>query len=139
MKLLLLCSFVLLCGLTSAMRKQGVGVRGKLLCGTQPLANAKVKIVDTDTGPDPDDTLDEKTTDSRGHFQLDGTTRELTDIDPVLYIWHDCYDADTPCQRKVTIKLPKKYIHSGTVENWIELGEMNMEGHFAEEDRECVH
>jgi hypothetical protein len=33
------------------MRKQGVGVKGRLMCGAnEPLYNAKVKIIDVDTG-----------------------------------------------------------------------------------------
>ncbi|TMS35316.1 hypothetical protein L596_002746 [Steinernema carpocapsae] len=49
-----------------------------------------------------------------GKFELNGSTRELTDIDPVLYIWHDCLDGQTPCQRKVKLTIPKKFIHNGT-------------------------
>lgn len=32
------------------MRKQGVAVKGKLMCGKKPAENVKVKIVDIDTG-----------------------------------------------------------------------------------------
>jgi hypothetical protein len=43
---------LLLCLVTQvyAMRKQGVGVSGKLVCGSQILRNVKVKIVDIDSG-----------------------------------------------------------------------------------------
>ncbi len=34
----------------SAMRKQGVAIKGQLMCGTQPAQNVKVRIVDIDTG-----------------------------------------------------------------------------------------
>lgn len=37
-----------------------------------------MRIVDIDTGPDPDDTLDEKFVDANGAFKLNGYTRELT-------------------------------------------------------------
>lgn len=33
-----------------ALRKQGVAVRGQLLCGTEPAQRTKVRIVDIDTG-----------------------------------------------------------------------------------------
>jgi hypothetical protein len=46
-------------------------------------------------GPDPDDKLDEKFVDGSGSFKLKGFTRELSDIDPVLYIWTDCNDGNT--------------------------------------------
>jgi len=129
--------------IANALRKQGVAIRGKLLCGTVPLNAAKVKIVDTDTGPDPDDLLDEGHTNTRGEFELNGSTRELTPIDPVLYVWHDCNDGDTPCQRKVTFKIPKKFIHSGTPtdEEWMDLGAINMQAEYGSsaEQRECSH
>uniref|UniRef100_A0A0N5AAL2 Transthyretin-like family protein n=1 Tax=Syphacia muris TaxID=451379 RepID=A0A0N5AAL2_9BILA len=124
-----------------AMRKQGVAVRGKLMCGKVAAANnTKVRIVDIDTGPDPDDTLDEAFVGSDGSFELNGWTRELTSIDPVLYIWHDCADGNTPCQRKVTLVIPKKFIHNGspTAEQWVDLGVLNLEAQFEHEDRQCI-
>uniref|UniRef100_A0A0N4ZB55 Transthyretin-like family protein n=1 Tax=Parastrongyloides trichosuri TaxID=131310 RepID=A0A0N4ZB55_PARTI len=124
-----------------AMRKQGVAVKGKLVCGQYAaLNNTKVRIVDIDTGPDPDDTLDEKFIDADGTFKLNGYTRELTDIDPVIYIWHDCMDLENPCQRKVKLTLPKKYIISGEPEekDWINIGTINLEGSFDDEKRECI-
>jgi hypothetical protein len=87
-----------------------------------------------------DDTLDEKFVDSQGEFRLVGHTRELTDIDPVLYIWHDCNDAATPCLRKVKFSIPKKYIIGGdpTEENWMDIGIINLQSTFADEKRECI-
>lgn len=85
----------LLAGVAIAMRKQGVAVKGVLKCGTAFANNTKVRIVDIDTGPDPDDTLDEKRTGEDGAFALTGSTHELTSIDPVLYIWHECRDEQT--------------------------------------------
>uniref|UniRef100_A0A915PN31 Transthyretin/hydroxyisourate hydrolase domain-containing protein n=1 Tax=Setaria digitata TaxID=48799 RepID=A0A915PN31_9BILA len=123
------------------MRKQGVAVRGQLLCGSGPANGSKVRIVDIDTGPDPDDKLDEKIIDADGKFELNGSTRELTDIDPILYVWTDCDDGLTPCQRKITFKIPKKFIHNGAPkpEQWVDIGILNLQGHFEEEGRECVH
>jgi hypothetical protein len=72
------------------MRKQGVAVSGQLLCNGLPAKNVHVKIFDVDRNPgDSDDMLDEKYTDARGFFKLDGTTRELTTIEPELRIYHD--------------------------------------------------
>lgn len=34
----------------SALRKQGVAIRGQLLCGSRPANETKVRIVDLDTG-----------------------------------------------------------------------------------------
>lgn len=41
-------------------------------------------------GPDPDDKLSEGHTDAQGMFQLQGSTHELTNIDPVCKVYHDC-------------------------------------------------
>jgi len=125
-----------------AMRKQGVAVKGKLLCGLLPAAanTTKVRIVDIDTGPDPDDTLDEKFIDASGEFRLNGYTRELTNIDPVLYIWHNCQDADTPCERKIKLIIPQKFIigEEPKDDQWVDFGTINLESTFAEEKRECI-
>uniref|UniRef100_A0A0K0FGZ7 Transthyretin-like family protein n=2 Tax=Strongyloides TaxID=6247 RepID=A0A0K0FGZ7_STRVS len=141
----LLGAFLLLCiGISTiqGMRKQGIAVRGKLMCGNIPaFNNTVVRTVDIDTGPDPDDTLDEKSINPDGTFKLVGFTRELTDIDPVLYIWHDCLDLENPCLRHVTLVLPKKYIISSeptTEEQWLDIGVLNLEGTFDNEKRECI-
>ncbi|CAI5440764.1 unnamed protein product [Caenorhabditis angaria] len=127
-------------GVTVAMRKQGVAVKGVLKCGTAFANHTKVRIVDLDTGPDPDDTLDEKRTGADGAFSLTGSTHELTSIDPVLYIWHECRDEDTPCSRKIRFTIPKKFIHGGTPteDQWIDIGTINLEGTFDNEGRECI-
>nr|CDJ90783.1 Transthyretin domain containing protein [Haemonchus contortus] len=137
----LLLYSALLLGVCCAMRKQGVAVRGVLKCGAVPAKNAKVRIVDLDTGPDPDDTLDEKRTDHVGRFEVSGTTHEMTSIDPVLYIWHDCLDEQHPCLRKMKFVIPKKFIHNGDPkpEQWVDIGVLNLEGSFDNEGRECIN
>ncbi|KAK0409730.1 hypothetical protein QR680_004720 [Steinernema hermaphroditum] len=121
-----------------AFRKQGVAVKGRLMCGDKPLKNTKVKIFDVDRNPgDSDDMLDEKYTDANGEFVLDGTTRELSDIEPELRIYHDCDDGIRPCQRKVVLEVPKKYIHHGKVKEWYNFGNINVKQPFPNEDRVC--
>ncbi|PAV67590.1 hypothetical protein WR25_02335 [Diploscapter pachys] len=122
-----------------AMRKQGVAVRGKFKCGLHGANYTKVRIVDIDYGPDPDDTLDQKYTDVTGSFELNGYTHELTPIDPVLYVWHECRDEDTPCRRKLKFTIPKSFIHNGepNAEQWLDIGTLNLEGTFDKEEREC--
>ncbi|CAK5015293.1 unnamed protein product [Meloidogyne enterolobii] len=91
----------------NGMRQQAVAVKGILLCGNRPAGGVK------DDGPDPDDVLDEAFTDGSGSFSLRGSTRELTTIDPVLKIYHDCDDGIMPGQRKVKLRIPSQYISSG--------------------------
>ncbi|VDK50221.1 unnamed protein product [Cylicostephanus goldi] len=128
MKYLLLLTFI---GITLALRDQSIAVRGKLLCGAKPASNVRVKLWEEDSGnvhpkrsviatidslgPDPDDLLDQGYTDQNGEFQLGGGTAELTPIDPVFKVYHDCDDGIRPGSRKVKFALPKSYITQGRV------------------------
>ncbi|VDM72792.1 unnamed protein product [Strongylus vulgaris] len=129
MKCLLLLTVV---GVALALRDQSIAVRGKLLCGSKPAANVRVKLWEEDSGnvhpkhsmwldvyekhqvvkisnfqrvflllsylgPDPDDLLDQGYTDANGEFQLSGGTAELTPIDPVFKVYHDCDDGIKVC------------------------------------------
>ncbi|GMR58890.1 hypothetical protein PMAYCL1PPCAC_29086 [Pristionchus mayeri] len=123
-----------------SFRLQGVAVKGKLHCGGTILRNTKVKTYDLDRNPgDADDLLDEGYTDRDGMFSLDGTTRELTDIEPVLYIYHDCDDGIRPCQKWVTIDVPTKYIHHGKATVWYDIGDVDLRQTFAKQSRSCEH
>ncbi|KAL6741030.1 hypothetical protein Aduo_014327 [Ancylostoma duodenale] len=131
---------LLLVNSSLSFRKQGAAVKGRLLCGDKALRNAKVKLYDLDRNPgDSDDLLDEKYTDKNGEFAVTGTTRELTDIEPVLYIYHDCDDGIRPCQKKITLIVPKRFIHGGTPTEWLDIGAVNLEMTFPEQDRSCNH
>lgn len=119
------------------MRQQAVAIHGTLLCGSKPAAGVTVKLWDEDDGPDPDDELDKKQTDSNGEFRLAGSTRELTSIDPVFKIYHDCDDGIKPGQRKVKFRIPSSYISSGGVASkTFEIGTLNLETIFPKEERD---
>uniref|UniRef100_A0A183F7L7 Transthyretin-like family protein n=1 Tax=Heligmosomoides polygyrus TaxID=6339 RepID=A0A183F7L7_HELPZ len=127
-----------LVGVAVAMRDQSIAVRGKLLCGSTPSANVRVKLWEEDSGPDPDDLLDQGYTDSNGEFMLSGGTAELTPIDPVFKVYHDCDDG-MPGSRKVKFALPKSYITSGkTPKKTFDIGVLNLETIFAKEEREMI-
>ena len=79
-----------LVGVAEALRYQSVGVKGKLLCGSAPAKNVRVKLWDEDGGPDPDDLLDQGYTNANGEFLLKGGTTELTNIDAIFKVYHDC-------------------------------------------------
>uniref|UniRef100_A0A914XZL7 Uncharacterized protein n=1 Tax=Panagrolaimus superbus TaxID=310955 RepID=A0A914XZL7_9BILA len=116
-------------------RQQSAGVRGVLMCGDQPLTNTLVKLWDDDSGPDLDDLLEEGHTDHRGYFELSGTTNELTTIDPVLKIYHDCDDGIMPCQRKVGFNVPDAYVSSGSKPTrMFDIGTINMQIIFEKEE-----
>ncbi|KHJ88180.1 Transthyretin-like family protein, partial [Oesophagostomum dentatum] len=106
----LLLVFVSLIGLTLALRQQSIRVKGKLVCGPKAASNVRVKLWEEDEGPDPDDLLAAGYTDVNGMFDLSGGTTELTAIDPVFKVYHDCDDAVKVGLRKAKFYLPKSYI-----------------------------
>lgn len=89
-------------------RLQGVSIKGRLMCGKDPIVGGRVKIVDIDKseclgedlfnsidlGPDKDDLMGDVQTGEDGHFHISGATREETDIEVMLKIYHDCLDGD---------------------------------------------
>ncbi|VDN54459.1 unnamed protein product [Dracunculus medinensis] len=112
----------------AALLDQSIAVKGKLLCGEAPAANVRIKLWDEDDGPDPDDLLDQGYTSATGEFKLEGGTSELTSIDPVFKIYHDCDDGIKPGQRKVKFQLPSKYITNGKVAKKVfDIGTINLE------------
>uniref|UniRef100_A0A915CJY4 Transthyretin-like protein 5 n=1 Tax=Parascaris univalens TaxID=6257 RepID=A0A915CJY4_PARUN len=125
--------------ITAAFRTQSAGVRGTLLCGDKPLVGAKVKLWDDDSGPDMDDLLQEGVTDAHGYFELSGHTSELSTIDPVLKIYHDCDDGIMPCQRKVAFEIPDSYVNNGEkAAKFFDIGTINMQIIFERETRDCL-
>ena len=132
----LLFLFALL-GCAAAMRQQAVGVEGQLLCGANPAAGVKVKLWEEDSGPDPDDMLQEALTDAQGRFKLQGSENELTPIDPVFKAYHDCDDGITPGQRKIKFKIPGSYVSDGGVpKKFFDIGVLNLETIFPGEERD---
>ncbi|KAK0420427.1 hypothetical protein QR680_014677 [Steinernema hermaphroditum] len=115
-------------------------VKGVLMCGDKPLVNTKVKLWDNDAGPDLDDLLEEGHTDGQGQFHLSGHTSELTTIDPILKIYHDCDDGIMPCQRKVSFIIPDSYVSSGATPSKVfDIGTVNMQIIFKSEERDCLN
>ncbi|KHJ78479.1 Transthyretin-like family protein, partial [Oesophagostomum dentatum] len=89
--------------------------------------------------PDPDDVLDEGYTDANGEFHLQGSERELTNIDPVFKVYHDCDDGIKPGQRKVKFRIPDSYISPGGVARRVfNIGVLNLETIFPKEERDLL-
>ncbi|VDP05421.1 unnamed protein product [Heligmosomoides polygyrus] len=128
-----------------SIRDQSVAVKGRLLCGDEPAAHVRVKLWDEDTGPDPDDLLDQGYTDANGEFHLQGATVETTPIDPILKVYHDCNDytgllgISKPGYRKVKFVIPYKYItDSMTPNKTMDIGVINLEVGFRDEERKFL-
>ncbi|XGW02306.1 hypothetical protein V3C99_014389 [Haemonchus contortus] len=130
---------IALFGCCLASRLQSVAITGKLLCGSKPAAGVKVKLWEEDSGPDPDDLLDEGKTSSAGTFTLKGSDNEITTIDPVFKIYHDCDDGIKPGQRKVKFRIPSSYISTGsTPKRTFDIGVLNLETIFPGEERDFI-
>ncbi|KAK0396676.1 hypothetical protein QR680_001809 [Steinernema hermaphroditum] len=120
--------------------QQSYKVIGRLLCGEIPAKDVRVKLVDDDFGPDPDDDLQSGYTNDEGYFELSGDTTELTTIDPHLKIYHDCNDGITPCQRRWKFELPNHYITKGNKpHNTLDIGTWNLEAKMPGESHDCIH
>uniref|UniRef100_A0A915CNT7 Transthyretin-like family protein n=1 Tax=Ditylenchus dipsaci TaxID=166011 RepID=A0A915CNT7_9BILA len=120
--------------------KQAVGAKGYLTCDGKPASNVLVKIYDKDRFVSMDDKIANTKTDSRGFFQLQGTAREMTKIDPKLYIYHDCNDGFKPCQRRVSLMIPDKYVNDGDRPKTLyDAGTIELAGKFSGETRDCIH
>ncbi|CEF66389.1 Transthyretin-like family-containing protein [Strongyloides ratti] len=120
--------------------QQSAGVKGTLLCNGKPYANVKVKLYDDDMGIDTDDFMSEGKSDSLGRFAVAGYAYEFGTIDPKINIYHDCNDEIMPCQRKITVFIPKKYVSKGeTPESYYDAGNIELAGEFKGEERDCIH
>ncbi|KAI1727136.1 transthyretin-like family domain-containing protein [Ditylenchus destructor] len=117
---------------------QSIGVRGRLTCKGKPAANVLVKLYDHDTFTK-DDKIASGRTDGSGSFMISGQAHEVTRITPKFNIYHDCDDWK-PCQRKVSIYIPKSYISSGnSARNVYDAGSLELSGKFPGESRDCLH
>ncbi|GMT21305.1 hypothetical protein PFISCL1PPCAC_12602, partial [Pristionchus fissidentatus] len=141
--MLLLLVFPSLLSLSSAGLigfTQSAAVRGVLMCHDKPASHVTLKLYDDDSGPDLDDLMDEGESDAEGHFSLSGTETELMTIDPKLNIYHDCDDGLVPCQRRITIFLPKKYVSRGEHPDKVyDAGIIQLAGKLSGETRDCLH
>uniref|UniRef100_A0A0K0F8K2 Transthyretin-like family protein n=1 Tax=Strongyloides venezuelensis TaxID=75913 RepID=A0A0K0F8K2_STRVS len=120
--------------------QQSAGVKGILVCNGKPYRDAKIKLYDDDMGIDTDDLMSEGKSDSIGRFAVAGYAYEFGTIDPKINIYHDCNDEIMPCQRKITIFVPKKYVSSGeTPEVYYDAGNIELAGELKGEERDCIH
>lgn len=158
MKFLFVFFFATIFEHVSYCKMQRYSVKGILRCGTSPMANTQVKLVDIGNllqrllynlcsgsihliadQPGWDDVMDESYSDEDGNFFLDGQTKEITPIDPVLKIYHDCSDG-LPCNRRWKVALPKSFISEpgeNIVNKTYDVGIFNLEIRWKKEKRRC--
>ncbi|CAI4223746.1 unnamed protein product [Auanema sp. JU1783] len=130
-KLVQLLVFAAMLCLTYSFRTQSVGAYGRLYCGQTPAKDVVVRLIDKDQGergPDPDDYMEQTTTNSTGHFLIKGSALELSMIDPEIRIYHDCRDHHKKCMREWVMRIPYKYIVDGEqIANLLNIGNLNLE------------
>ncbi|CAD5222279.1 unnamed protein product [Bursaphelenchus xylophilus] len=120
-------------------RTQSAGAQGVLLCHGQRAANVLVKLFDADTGIDRDDLLASGKSDQNGFFRISGSTKEITNIDPKLNIYHDCNN-QLPCKRKFSLPIPDSYISKGsTPQSFFQVHYLELSEKFPGETRDCIH
>uniref|UniRef100_A0A0N4Z8X3 Transthyretin-like family protein n=1 Tax=Parastrongyloides trichosuri TaxID=131310 RepID=A0A0N4Z8X3_PARTI len=120
-------------------RLQSAGARGILKCNGVPMKGVKVKLYDVDTF-DIDDFMAETKTDSNGRFEIQGSHKEITTIDPKLNIYHKCGSLVGVCSRKVSIKIPDRFVSNGNrVERWYDAGTLELAGKFPGESKDCIN
>uniref|UniRef100_A0A1I8AUM4 Transthyretin-like family protein n=1 Tax=Steinernema glaseri TaxID=37863 RepID=A0A1I8AUM4_9BILA len=130
---------VALIGFSAAFRQQSVGIRGRLLCGTKPLADTQIKLWNKNK-LGTDDQLAAGKTDAQGNFELSGGVGSVFEMNVHFKVYHDCDDGIKPCQRKVDLGIPTEYVtRSEKVTKWFEAGTVNMEFKFPDEERSCIN
>ncbi|CAD5222593.1 unnamed protein product [Bursaphelenchus okinawaensis] len=118
-------------------KEQGTAVRGQLTCRGSTTPNVEVKLFDLDT-LDADDLMAESYTGPTGVFYLNGTTFEVTSIEPELRIYHNCNNNGKPCKRKIRRRVPDQFIYSaGTAHQVYNLGALELSGTFENEGTAC--
>lgn len=58
-----------------------------------------------DAGPNPDDLMNKTKTNQDGEFYVDGMEEEISTIEPILKIYHDCNDGLVRNSNAVVFKI----------------------------------
>ncbi|CAJ0595488.1 unnamed protein product [Cylicocyclus nassatus] len=118
-------------------RLQSVAVKGVLECNGVPAKDVKVRLYDKQIFFDR--RLDEGRTNVSGSFYLSGSKREITNIDPRLYIYHTCNHSG-PCSRKIVMTIPDSFITKGRVpQKLFNIGRVNLAARTRGETITCLH
>ncbi|CAJ0605729.1 unnamed protein product [Cylicocyclus nassatus] len=106
---------------------QSVAVTGRLFCNGVPDTDVKVKLYDKEITID--DLMDEGKTNETGGFLLHGSKKEVTSIDPKLYIYHSC---GRHFCGKLGIRIPDDFVSDGTTPyKTFDIGIINLAGEFS--------
>ncbi|CEF62427.1 Transthyretin-like family-containing protein [Strongyloides ratti] len=136
----ILITFLLITSYTYINAKQQtVRVVGRLICGDKPLVNEKVKLWNDNT-LGTDDQLASVKTNSSGYYDIQGGIGSIFTMDVKLKFYTDCEDGIKPCQRKIVLGVPDKYISKSDAEvKTFDGGVMNLAFKFPDESRDCLN
>uniref|UniRef100_A0A0K0D5B3 Transthyretin-like family protein n=1 Tax=Angiostrongylus cantonensis TaxID=6313 RepID=A0A0K0D5B3_ANGCA len=85
---------------------------------------------------DTDDLMASGKTDSNGDYNLSGSTKEISGIEPYIAIYHDCNDGIKPCQRTFRVGIPSKYVTVGSKPKLTyDAGQLELAGKYPKEGR----
>ncbi|VDM91693.1 unnamed protein product [Litomosoides sigmodontis] len=133
---------------------QSTAVRGKFICGEKPAVGVRIKLFEDDFNPlngysqpvsaneymtalNPDDVLNQTYTDEDGQFFVHGTTVEVTQIQPILKVYHTCLHNGLPGLRKIHFLVPRHFTNYGThAERVLDIGIFNLEAVLPDEEYE---
>ncbi|MFH4983544.1 hypothetical protein AB6A40_010253 [Gnathostoma spinigerum] len=135
------CESVLLIAcisVASAFLQQSVGVRGRLVCGDQPLSGATLKLINEKFGPN--NQLAATKTDVFGNYVLSGGIGQIFGLDIKMKIYTSCNKAVMLCDREITLGIPGNFVtRTDRVVNWFNGGVLNMQFKFKDEETSCLH
>ncbi|MFH4977835.1 hypothetical protein AB6A40_004544 [Gnathostoma spinigerum] len=107
-------------------RVQSITVNGTLMCGFKTIVGAEVELYDHDRFSR-DDLLGSAVTDVFGRFSVSGEKRQMSYIEPYLWITHNCdngyIDKSCTLQGKYVIPNAKAFIGGTFTANIINLNQ----------------
>lgn len=71
-----------------------------------------------------------------GDFIVQGFTSEISHIDPILKIYHNCDDEWKAGKRRWKMNLPRKYIETNGQTHVLDIGTLNLEPIIGKEERD---
>ncbi|MFH4977593.1 hypothetical protein AB6A40_004302 [Gnathostoma spinigerum] len=138
MNALLLTFVITSLPLISGFLDQSVGVKGQLLCGNEPLAGTKVKLINHNMIAFDND-LGHTLTDENGYYEVSGRHDAVFDLDVRLKIYTSCNKGISLCDREITLGIPSDFVtRSDGVEKWFNGGKLNMQFKFKDEGSKCL-
>ncbi|EYC36616.1 hypothetical protein Y032_0874g2809 [Ancylostoma ceylanicum] len=124
MQAIILLIFIPFCfGILGVGTKQKVTVVGTLRCNNKPAGGVKVKLYKKDLLINR--MLAESITDTRGMFLLMGNAKQISNVKPLVTIYHKC-NYDGPCRKKYTREISSKQMAKGKSGMFYQFGEWDL-------------